>query len=211
MSLSDKYQSQAAATGRMGGCMNMIRAPWGHFCCCAAVNCTARERPKPRPPTSTLGATGVEQCRVPEHKQRRGIGAKQVCRVRNAQTGLRIPALAHMSHTQYSMGINGKLAALERALPRMGAPLWALLEGTHLGAELHPERDGHVRVVSMAICGWRAASCKVGECRWRLCSHSRIAGQDWFDARHQKAAICCRGPNAGANFSGRVVLMMQVE
>jgi hypothetical protein len=31
MSLSNKYQSQAAATGRMDGCMNMIRAPWGHF------------------------------------------------------------------------------------------------------------------------------------------------------------------------------------
>lgn len=61
--------------------------------------------------------------------------------------------------------------------------------------------------VSMATCGWRAVSCKIGGCRWRLCSHSRIAGQDGHDARHQKAAICCRR----AFCTGPVVLMTQLD
>ncbi|XP_014552179.1 hypothetical protein COCVIDRAFT_41634 [Bipolaris victoriae FI3] len=101
------------------------------------------------------------------------------------------------------MGINGnKQQQQQRPLPRTGAPLWALLDWIHLGAELHLEGR-----VSMATCGWRAVSCKIGGCRWRLCSHSRIAGQDGHDARHQKAAICCRR----AFCTGPVVLMTQLD
>lgn len=91
---------------------------------------------------------------------------------------------------------------VQRPLPRTGAPLWALLDWIHPGAELHLEGR-----VSMATCGWRAVSCKIGGCRWRLCSHSRIAGQHGRDARHQKAAICCRR----AICTGPVVLMTQLD
>lgn len=100
------------------------------------------------------------------------------------------------------MGINGKQQQQQQPLPRTGVPLWALLDWIHPGAELHSEGR-----VSMATCGWRAVSCKIGGCRWRLCSHSRIAGQDGHDARHQKAAICCRW----AICTGPVVLMTQLD
>ncbi|EUC42953.1 hypothetical protein COCMIDRAFT_39066 [Bipolaris oryzae ATCC 44560] len=90
------------------------------------------------------------------------------------------------------MGINGKQQQQQqqRPLPRTGAPLWALLDWIHPGAELHWEGR-----VSMATCGWRAVSCKIGGCRMDN------------DARHQKAAICCRR----AIYTGPVVLMTQLD
>lgn len=164
-----------------------------------ATEATARPTPDPGRDRCRLASTGVvclgmveERRQKSEERVVEGAGQRAHPRV-GVHTCLRLDG------QQWSTCRHGERAFSRMTAARFGR-CWV---ESALGAELHSEGDGHVLMeVSWPICGWRAVSCReMDECRWRLCSHSRIAKPAVLDARHRKAAICWCAPNGRAGWS----------
>lgn len=206
--------------------MNMIRAGWGPLVLVRsgelhsprATEDTAHPRGNPgRDRCRVCVCVCVSGSREEGGRRADGVGVSK--NPSSAQAGLRIRASAAMSQTRWAAMVSCRRS--RGAAPIVATPVRALGPGDiTLALGQNCARKARAKCWGVFFCrggsgsgstsggeqsswltasGCSAISCKekkVGERRWRLCSHSRIASQDGSDARHAKAAICCLAPNA---------------